>query len=259
MGVDPEERLAELENHGTLVARRDDLTIELIALYNLTGRSAQALPLLQTRRFHPWEGGEGLVSGQYIAAHLLLGLEALKRADSSDALAHFGAARRYPQNLGEGKHLLTRETHLDYYTGMAHSLGGCAEQAKTAWRRAAAGGGEMDMFALYRALALRELGEEAAARNLLEHLREFAEAQMHRKVKIDYFATSLPNFLLFEDDLQKRNRTECLFLRGLANLGLGYPSDAAEDLRQVIELDRNHLFAKLELDRINGRLEKTPS
>ena len=34
---------------------------------------ASALEMLLSRRFNPWEGGEGLVSSQYVWAHLLLG------------------------------------------------------------------------------------------------------------------------------------------------------------------------------------------
>jgi hypothetical protein len=82
---------------------------------------------------------------------------------------------------------------------------------------------------------------------------------MSAEVKIDYFATSLPNFLLFEDDLQKRNRVECLFLRGLARLGLGDENGATADLEETLRLDRNHLWAQLERADIDARREVTTS
>ncbi|HUD99726.1 MAG TPA: DUF5107 domain-containing protein [Bryobacteraceae bacterium] len=255
----PEMRLAELEKRRDLVDQRDDLTIELVTLYNLTGRSVQALSILLSRRFHPWEGGEGLVSGQYVAAHLLLGVDALEHGQPAGALHHFEAARRYPQNLGEGKHLLTRETHLDYFSGRAHSLAGRHDEAQAAWRRAADTHAETDMFAYYRALALRSLGNHTAAEALLRHLHAFAGKAMHAEVKIDYFATSLPNFLLFEDDIEERNRIDCLLLRGLAGIGLGLPADGAADLRQVLAMDPYHLIARLELDRIASPVEETPT
>ena len=250
-GAAPEARLAELEGHRDLVDQRDDLTIELSTLYNLTGQSAKALSILLSRRFHPWEGGEGLASGQYVAAHLRLGVDALGRGEAEVALSHFEAARHYPHNLGEGKHLLTLETHLDYFTGLAFSLGGRGDEANTAWRRAAYANVETGMFAYYRALALRSLGDDAAATVLLRHLHELAEKEMDADIKIDYFATSLPNFLLFEDDLRRRNCIECLFLRGIVRLGLGRPAEAAIDLRQVLAMDRNHFFARFELDHLN--------
>jgi tetratricopeptide (TPR) repeat protein len=254
-GAAPEERLAELESHRDLVDLRDDLTIELVTLCNLTGQSAEALSILLSRRFHPWEGGEGLASGQYVAAHLLLGVDALGRGEAGQALSHFDAARHYPRNLGEGKHLLTLETHLDYFAGQALSLGSitneAAEDANAAWRRAANTNVDTGVFAYYRALALRSLGDNEVATALLRRLHELAEKEMDADVKIDYFATSLPNFLLFEDDLRKRNRIECLFLRAIVRLGLGRPAEAAVDLRQVLAMDRNHFFARFELDHLN--------
>jgi hypothetical protein len=75
------------------------------------------------------------------------------------------------------------------------------------------------MFACYRPLALRSLGDEAAATALPRRLHQFARREMDAAVKIDYFARSLPNFL-FEDDLRKRNRIQCLFLRGIVRLAL---------------------------------------
>ena len=82
---------------------------------------------------------------------------------------------------------------------------------------------------------------------------------MLAEVKIDYFATSLPDFLLFEDDLQKRNRIECLFLRGLASLGLSRPVDGTADLGQVLSMDPTHLFARLELRSHCQPVEEAPS
>lgn len=111
LGTPPEERLAHLEQHRDLVSQRDDLTVEFVTLYNQVGKSAQALEVFQSRRFHPWEGGEGLVSGQYVWTRVLLGCECLEAKNSEEALAHFEAARDYPENLGEGKHLLTPENH----------------------------------------------------------------------------------------------------------------------------------------------------
>ena len=249
-GAPPAERLLKLEKHRDLVDRRDDLVVELITLLNQTRRSRQALEILGSRRFHPWEGGEGLVSGQYVAAHLLIGRELLEATEPQEALAHFEAARIYPKNLGEGRHLLTPETCLDYFAGLAlHDLGQTAE-AERRWERAAeAHEGSNDMT-YYRALALRNLGREPEAISLLADLLDFASRQMDAEVKIDYFATSLPNFLLFDDDLQKRNRTESFYLRGLAKLGLRQTEESAAEFREALALDVNHLWAQAELERI---------
>ena len=247
-GVPPDKRLTRLELNRSLLDLRDDLVVELVTLYNQTGESKQALQLLNDRRFHPWEGGEGLVSGQYVAAHLLLGRQALKTGNAREALEHFEAARNYPENLGEAKHLLTLETHLDYFSGLALQELGRDEEAREYWNKAAQTETSNSDMTVYKALALRELGNESQAVLLLNDLLEFTSRQIHATPTIDYFATSLPNFLLFDDDLKKRNQIHCRYLAGLAKLGLGRTEEAVADLREVLALDINHLSAQTELE-----------
>ena len=260
IGISAEERLAELEKCRKLVERRDDLTTELVTLYNETGQSERALAILEKRRFHPWEGGEGLVSGQYAVSHLLLGRDALEHGEARQALRHFEAARNYPHNLGEGKHLLTQEADLDYFAGLALARLGLRHEAEQYFRSAAGIRRGRNRHAFYSALALHEVGDESAASEVLEQLELAAEEQIHTPAKIDYFATSLPNFLLFEDDLQRRNEVDGLFLRALARIGLGKTEAGLEDLRRVFDLDRNHLWAVVEFTRISGMQEEvTPN
>ena len=247
-GVAPSQRLATLENHPRLVSQRDDLTVEFITLLNQTGRAEQALEMLLSRRFNPWEGGEGLVSGQYVWSHILLGRSLLESGNPQEALAHFSAARDYPHNLGEGKHLLTRETHLEYFSGLALSQMGHEDEARQCWTRAADYDGPIAWFSYYRAKSLEALCHKGEAADLLRQMRDFAAKQMDTEVKIDYFATSLPNLLLFEDDFQKRNQVDCLFLLGLSELGLRSPERATELLNQVLSLDCNHIAAKQEIE-----------
>jgi len=251
MGILPEARLETIEKWHHLVEQRDDLTIEQAALYNETGQPRKALQIILSRRFHPWEGGEGLVSGQYVWAHVLLGLKCLDSGKAQEALDHFEAAQRYPENLGEGKHLLTPENHLHYFAALAHEALSEPEEAKRSFEKAAQGGVNHSPMVYYQALALRKLGDEKAARETLLKLLDDASRQESAEVKIDYFATSLPNFLLFEDDLQKRNRTEGLFLAGLAHAGLGEQDQAELKFRQVLAQDVNHLWARLELSRLS--------
>ena len=247
-GVSPHERLKVLNANPALVKQRDDLTVEVVTLYNQIDRSEEALEILAKRRFHPWEGGEGLVSGQYVMACLQLGCRALKAGDFAEALPYFDTARTYPQNLGEGKHLLVRETHLDFLSAFALSNLGKRADAEALWARAAERGSpDATYFEYYRGMSLRALGRESEAMKVFGTLREFADQQIIADVKIDYFATSLPNFLIFEDDLEKRNRVECLFLRGLARIGLGENGQGMADLRSALELDPNHLGAQFEL------------
>ena len=76
-GRSPQERLNELMQYSKLVEARDDLSVEVATLLNHVNKPDEALHLLLSRRFQPWEGGEGLVLGQYVRARLLLGRRAL--------------------------------------------------------------------------------------------------------------------------------------------------------------------------------------
>jgi tetratricopeptide (TPR) repeat protein len=262
----PEKRLRSLEEHRALVERRDDLTVELITLLNQCGQNEAALELLAKRRFSPWEGGEGLASAQFVLAHRALGTSALVAGRAEDALAHFEAARHYPENLGEGKHLLTLERDLDYLSGLAARKMHDAERARSYWNAAAAPLAVLGVRSYFQALALRELGDEQAAREILSRLGEFADQQMTEEPKIDYFATSLPNLLLFEDDLGKRNRVESLLLSALAIHGLGDAPAAVHRLEQALVLDPNHQFAaeilswlRMEAKPASGKLTAYPA
>src|SRR5699024_2840244 len=73
----PNKRLQFLKKYIPLVEERDDLYIEYVTLHNLEGLHNKALQLLKKRKFHPWEGGEGKVSGQYIFAKTALAKKAL--------------------------------------------------------------------------------------------------------------------------------------------------------------------------------------
>jgi hypothetical protein len=96
----------------------------------------------------------------------------------------------------------------------------------------------------YSALALKELGKAAESKELLESIRSYAQAKLTEEVKIDYFATSLPLLLVFDDDLQKRNAWEAKYLEVLAEIGLSNFERARELLRMVLELNAMHIGAR---------------
>ncbi|MGI8771174.1 MAG: DUF5107 domain-containing protein [Acidobacteriaceae bacterium] len=250
-GEDPAERLATLEAHGALVGTRDDLSLELAALYNQVGRPAKALALLLSRSFQPWEGGEGLVLGEYVRAHLLLGRAALGAGRSRSAISHFEAAGQPPQSLNEARHLLMNSSNIEFWLGEAWSSAGEPEQAAQHWERAARQRGDFQQMQVrsasemsyWSALALRRLGREEEAVALFQRILAYAAALDDEIPKIDYFATSLPTMLLFEEDLGKRQHITATFLRAQALLGLGRMAEAETALEQVRALDRAHAGA----------------
>lgn len=247
MAMEPAERLAEFEACSDLVDQRDDLTVEYLALLNLSGRHEQAVKVLTSRRFNPWEGGEGLVSGQWVQAHTALGRGAIEAGDFSGAVQHFRAARHYPENLGEGKHLLTLERPLDYWEAFALEQTNDMKGAQELYQAGAQPLPEPSEHSYYRALSLRKLGSADEADSELEKLKSYALKLRDQEPRIPYFAASLPNFLLFEDDLKKRNLLKSLVLEAYAVLGLGDPAGAAALFEKAAELDPSNYQAQEEL------------
>jgi tetratricopeptide (TPR) repeat protein len=220
LGETADTRLSFLESRLPLVLERDDAAVELAALWNETGRPDQALALLTTRSFHPWEGGEGRVLRQYTTARLLIGQSHLAAGRGLDALEQFDLALKTPDRLGEKYHPLQAKADVAYWQGRAlRSLGRNAEAVER-FTEAAEESGDFQRMAVttfseltvFKALALRELGRETEARQVLEAMESFARQEQTIPATIDYFATSLPNMLVFEEDLQESQH------RRMANL-----------------------------------------
>ena len=95
----------------------------------------------------------------------------------------------------------------------------------------------------YSALAWEKLGQHKKANILLRDLLAYAKKLGRAPAKIDYFATSLPMMLLFDNDLQFQQETAALFLQARANLGLGQKADAVRLLATVLKRDPNHALA----------------
>ena len=246
-GEPPERRLSTLEENRALVERRDDLSVELATLYNNVGRPERALSVLLSRPFQPWEGGEGLVLAQFVRASVLLAQRALQAGDAA-ALRYLHSARNPPESLGEAHHLLVNLSILDYWMGVACEQRGEPAEAAAHLERAARAQGDFRQMQVqsisdvtyWSALALRRLGREQEAAELLSRIREYALELRQQTPAIDYFATSLPAMLLFDEDLKERQTIQATFLEAQALLGLGATGEAVERLRQVLSLDRNH-------------------
>jgi tetratricopeptide (TPR) repeat protein len=245
------ERLAHLEFHRDLVDQRDDLSVELASLYNSTSQPERALALLLSREFQPWEGGEGVVLAQYVRANMLLGQRALQAGEPADALRLFEAAQNPPENIGEAPHLLSNRSLVDYWLGVSCAKNGNAARAAMYFERAASTQGDFqDMqvkvvseMTFWSAMALEHVSRRQEAQALLDRILSFADALETKTAKIDYFATSLPAMLLFEEDLQQRQTITARFLRAQAMFGFGEIEAGSRLLREVLQFDPGHTGA----------------
>jgi tetratricopeptide (TPR) repeat protein len=230
LGYSPEERLQNIENHIDLVVQRDDLYLELATLCNLLGQYEKGYSLIMQRRFHPWEGGEGKVTGQYIFCLTEMGKQAIREGQFEKAVDLLLQAQHYPENLGEGKLYGAQENAIFYWLGCACFGLNKTDLATEWWRKASLGIAEPQPAIFYndqqpdtifyQGKALIRLGKKEEAAKRFATLINFGKLHLNDRFKLDYFAVSLPDLQIWEDDLTKRNHQNCLNLIKLGEEGL---------------------------------------
>src|SRR5690606_3665290 len=145
----PIKRLDLLEEHLYLVKKRDDLYLELVTIYNLLGRYEKAFEMLMNRKFHPWEGGEGKVSAQYVLCLTELAKNAIADGGYKKALKLLEQTKVYPENLGEGKLTGKQENDINYWMGITLEKMGINETAIRCWEIASKGMNEPEAAVFY--------------------------------------------------------------------------------------------------------------
>lgn len=251
MNFSLEERLADMEKHMELVCDRDDMYLEYITVLNTLGSNSEALELINRRHFHQWEGGEGKVAAQYLTALYMLAKKALAEKDYENAMKLLlQAVDDYPHNLGEGKLESAQENNLYYLLGIVYERLGEAEASRACLARACRGLGEPvgmmyyndqpPEMIYYQGLAFEKLGDKKEAEARFKKLVDYGRKHIDDDVRTDYFAVSLPDLLIFEEDLSDRNRKHCLFMMSLGFLGLGMEGEYRECAQKLLQLDNAH-------------------
>ena len=244
----PKQRIERLSKYPDIVSQRDDLFIEWISLLNLNGEFEKALQNLESRQFHPWEGGEGKVTTQWILSHLYLGIKKLS-SSKTDAYAHFSAALSYPRNLGEGK--LPQSTDNDIMFWLSKSQKN--QERKDHLNKASSGTEEVQSMMYYndfpadyifwQGMALHEMGNMSLSKKKFYTLIDFAESHYNEIPTIDFLSISLPDFLVFDDDLGSKNKAHCNFLLAMGYIGLQQSDKALHYLNSTLDIDPNHIKA----------------
>ena len=188
---------------------------------------------------------------QHVRSQLLLGRQAFTKEDFGRAIHHFEKALSSPENLGEAKHLLANQSDILFWLGEARAAAGDQKKAREAWTAAAQFKGDFQNMSVrvfsemtyFSALAWERLGKNQKSSRLLTDLLSYARDLEKQVARIDYFATSLPTMLLFEDDLQARQTTTARLLQAQALLGLGQMKKAQAILADVLNRDPNNALA----------------
>src|SRR5690606_15993816 len=145
-----------------------------------------------------------------------LAKHALEQQNYSQALSLLQEAEHYPENFGEGKLYGTQENDIFYLKGVAYEGLNDLAKAEVFFTKATQGLSEpvrpiyyndqQPDKIFYQGLAWKKLGDRRKAEEIFKRLIEFAKAHVDDKIKVDYFAVSLPDLLVFDQDLDQRNR-----------------------------------------------------
>ncbi len=237
------ERLDNMNANAELLEKRDDLYTEYITLLNMNGEYENAFDRIMSHNFHPWEGGEGKISAQYRTALMNMA----KKADTAKAIELLEKALVYPHNLGEGKLIGNLDNDIYYMLGNLYE-----DEIKKNEAFKLASRGEFELTSAmyyndqppemmyYAAKAIEALGDEKEAQKRFSTFIDYANTHMNDEIKIEYFAVSLPDFLIYESDLNKKNTVHCLYMAALGCLGKGDTENAKEYAARGLELNQCH-------------------
>jgi len=258
LNVSPEQRLVFLEKYWDTAKQRDDVYLEMVEIQAFLGNYKEALDLIMSRKFHPWEGGEGKVSGLYVTCLVQLARIEIEKEAYQEAINLLEKAQVYPHSLGEGKLYNAQENDVFYWLGCAYNGLNEKKESEICYLKASRGMDEPQAALFYndaqpdkifyQGLAWRNLGNVEKSNRVFKKLIDFGALHLHNSIKMDYFAVSLPNLLVFDDDLDLRNKIHCHFIRGLGYLGLEQYSQANDEFLKVLSLESGHLSAKIHLE-----------
>lgn len=247
-------RLDLYSKYFNLVEIRDDLKCEYSTMLNINGEFEKAYNFICGNKFSPWEGGEGKISTQYVLSLRELGKKELLNNNFAKAKDFFELALYYPHNLGEGKLEGDKSNDIYYYLGLSHKALGDLNKANECFIKATLGNRDpkgvlyyydqsADMI-YYQALAYKELSNELEMKKSLNKLIDYGESHYFDHIRLDYFAVSLPDLQLFDDDLDLINKTHCNFLLALGYKGLN-DIRYKKYLKEVINSNNSHFRAIL--------------
>ncbi|MDE7416213.1 MAG: hypothetical protein K2N44_07915 [Lachnospiraceae bacterium] len=222
-------------------------SLSMILWVDMTMVWGQVFCMWQTIIFHPWEGGEGKITAQYTMSLLGMARKALSEGCYVEAEKLLKDALVYPENLGEGKLEGKKDNHLYYHLGLALEGQGRNEEAKDCFETATIGTDEpagamyyndqpADMI-LYQGLAYLKPGKVREAKSRFYRLIDYGEQHLEDQMRVEYFAVSLPDSLIFDEDYTSKNRAHCYYLMALGNMGLGDDNKAAGFLKEAISYD----------------------
>lgn len=227
IGKSKEEQFELLQSNLKVVEQRDDLYLYYLTALLQKGVTYKTYNLLMSRKFHPWEGGEGKVTKLYKQLNIALAEIEDKNGDYDLAKSYFEKCFVFPENLGEGKLILDYDNDIYFMLGELAEKYGHQKDAEKYYEMATRGqikvldnmyynDNPID-YVYYAAKAYKKLGIIDKTEIIKQDLLNYYKNNINKKAVIDYFAVSLPDMLIWEQDIDKRNKEFCEKVLQMAN------------------------------------------
>jgi tetratricopeptide (TPR) repeat protein len=224
-GVSSAGRLGALRAGKWAVDERDDVALRYVNLLLDEGDVDEALDIMLHRTFQPFEGGEGIAIAAYDRAVIAAARELLA-TDPEAARQLLESGFDAPAHLGEGRHPGVPINERTVLWGDVLDVLGRGAEAIAAWQQVVDGPGalavgpeEVSTATYWRGVAALRLGDTAAAERAWHALDERATELEGERAHVDYFATSLPELLLFDLDTNEARIQQAADLRQLSVAG----------------------------------------
>ncbi len=243
-GDDIETRLELLQkNHKYVAMFQAALMREIIVLVQ-AGKYTRAIELMDSRMYYRQED-VNILHDIHVDAHLLKGKLLLTDGNPESALKEFLIADTYPDNqMIERIDNYKRNPRILYYTGLAYVDRGDKKVAINFFTEAASGKGIDNEYLYYKAMALRELGEQKETDRIFDQMIELGQGQLEGSEEVDFFAK-------FGGDLTENQRKSLAYqIMGLAYMGKADSKKAEYFFKKSLEHDVNQLWSRVYLNEL---------
>ena len=244
LGISAKEKIDFLTSHKIT---RDDCFTELAKAYNQALQPEKAIETLMSHSFVPCEGGEHAIADQYLFAHLVIGRNALRNGNISDALEIFRKGQVLPQSLGAGIWNHCKLVPLKFFEAVCLQKLGDKLSADEIFRYIATIGIEyfsnmhLKELPYYQACAWKHLGEDIKAQRLItKYHREWKD--IDKVIDNGFFGTT-PFFISFTDNPKQLRRAQHCYLNALIADFTGDKEKAQANISESLTLNSENLPA----------------
>ncbi|MBR5459421.1 MAG: DUF5107 domain-containing protein, partial [Clostridia bacterium] len=141
-----------------------------------------------------------------------------------------------PKSYGEAKTFFNQEAHIYYFLAKLYEITGDKEMAERSYKEASVYKAAVSEISLFRALALKKLGEENEAAQVLEEMLASANNLITNCDLRTYYGVGSPSPMPFEYDIVKNNLTDGYILMAYALIGQGKLDEARKTIEKAREI-----------------------